>query len=122
MGRNEIQSLLDVTGFEGSELRKRNSKSGRDHAEARLINRLGVTMGGFLAAATDSIMAYAITSVLESEQSFVTITLQTTYLRPVFPGIAARVERKGTKTTYLTAAIIQERKACCSAVSSMMIL
>jgi hypothetical protein len=30
----QVKPPADVTDFEGSELRKRNSKSGRNHAEA----------------------------------------------------------------------------------------
>lgn len=91
----------------------------------RLTNGIGVTMGGFLTGAADTMMAYAIASVLEPEQSFVSIDIHTTFHRPVLLGVAeveAKVERRGKKTAYLTSEIIQNGKVCCSCVSTMMIL
>lgn len=92
---------------------------------AKLNNSIGVTMGGFLSAASDLMMAYAIASVLRHEQIFVSIDLHTTFHRPVVPGTAevqARVERKGNRTAYLSAEIFQNGKLCCSSVSSVMIM
>ncbi len=91
----------------------------------RLSNGIGVTMGGFLTAAADTMMAYAIASVLEPEQIFVSIDIHTTFHRPVLQGVAeveAKVERKGKRTAYLTAEITQNGKSCCSCVSTIMIM
>ncbi|WP_338469674.1 PaaI family thioesterase [Niallia sp. XMNu-256] len=91
----------------------------------KFINGHGVVMGGFLAAATDTIMAYAIASLLDANQTFASIDLHTTFHRPLLRGTAkleAKVERKGNKTAYLTAEVFQNEKKCCSSVSSIMIM
>ena len=82
-------------------------------------------MGGFLSAATDTIMAYAIASVLQPKQTFASLDLHTTFHRPLLPGTAkieAKVERKGERISYLTAEVIQNEKKCCGSVSSIMIM
>lgn len=93
--------------------------------DEKFINGHGVTMGGFLSAATDTIMAYAISSVLQPNQSFASIDLHTTFHRPLLPGTAkleAKVERKGNKIAYLTAEVYQNEKKCGSSVSSIIIM
>ena len=93
--------------------------------DEKLNNGIGVTMGGFLSAATDTIMAYAIASLLKSEQTFVSIDLHTTFHRPVLPGpavVEAKVERIGKRTAYLTGEVYQNGKKCCSSISSVMIM
>lgn len=104
------------------------SKDGHSKAnwtiDDKFNNGIGVTMGGFLSAATDTVMAYAIASVLAPNESFVSVDLHTTYHRPVMPGTAmveARVERKGKRIAYLTAEVFQNDKKCCSSTSSVMI-
>lgn len=91
----------------------------------KFINGIGVAMGGYLSAAADTMMAYAIASVLESGQTFTTIDLHTTYHRPVLVGeaeVQAQVVTKGKRMAYLSAEIYQNGKKCCSAVSSIMII
>lgn len=93
--------------------------------DEKFVNGIGVTMGGFVAAATDTMMAYAIATELKQGQSFTTIDLHTTFFRPVVPGIAevvAKVERKGNRTAYLTAEVVQNDKKCCNSISTIMIL
>ncbi len=92
--------------------------------DEKFINGNGVTMGGFLAAATDIMMAYAIASLLNDEQGFTTVDLHTTFHRPVTTGkavVKAKVVNKGKRTAYLTGEILQNGKKCCSTVSTMMI-
>ncbi|MDQ0338957.1 uncharacterized protein (TIGR00369 family) [Caldalkalibacillus uzonensis] len=92
--------------------------------DSSFVNGLGVVMGGFLSAAADIMMAYAISSVLADEQSFASIDLHTTYHRPTLPGevhIEARVERLGKQVAYLVADLEQNGKKVASAVSSVMI-
>lgn len=93
--------------------------------DERFNNGIGVTMGGFLSAATDTMMAYAIASLLNPKQTFVSIDIHTTFLRPVQTGTAiveAKVERIGKRTAYLTGEVFQDDKKCCSSVSSVMIM
>lgn len=93
--------------------------------DERFINGIGVSMGGYLASAADIMMAYAIASKLEDNQSFASIDLHTTFHRPVFVGqveVEATVERLGKKVAYLTADLTQNDKKVGSVVSSMMIM
>ncbi|MHA6252257.1 PaaI family thioesterase [Oceanobacillus sp. CAU 1775] len=93
--------------------------------DEKYLNGNGVSMGGFLASATDIMMAYAITSQLKEEQTFASINLQTTFHRPVSIGtveITAKVERLGKKVAYLEAELTQNKKLVGNAVSSIMIL
>ncbi|WDL95973.1 PaaI family thioesterase [Alicyclobacillus sp. ALC3] len=92
--------------------------------DEKFVNGIGVCMGGYLAAATDTMMAYAIASQLGEGQTFSTIDLHTTFHRPAFVGVAeveARVERLGRQVAYLTADVTQNGKKAVSAVSSVMI-
>lgn len=93
--------------------------------DEKFVNGIGVCMGGYVAAAADTMMAYAIASQLQEGQTFSTIELHTTYHRPAMVGIAeveARVERLGRKVAYLTVDVVQNGKKVASAVSSVMIL
>ncbi|GED67843.1 hypothetical protein BRE01_15450 [Brevibacillus reuszeri] len=98
---------------------------GRWEVAPLFINGNGVAMGGFLSAAADIMMAYAIASSLNDQQSFASINLQTTFHRPVFQGVVeieARVERLGKSVAYLVAELTQDGKKVASAVSSVMIM
>jgi uncharacterized protein (TIGR00369 family) len=91
----------------------------------KFINGNGVVMGGFLASAADTMMAYAIITKLNENQLFASIDLHTTFHRPVFTGqveVLARVERLGKKVAYLVAELYQNEKKVMDAVSSVMIL
>ena len=93
--------------------------------DEKFTNGLGVVMGGFLASAADIMMAYAIASRLNENQSFASIDLQTTFHRPVLPGtvhVTAKVERLGRRVAYVVAEIFQHNKKVGSAVSSVMII
>jgi acyl-CoA thioesterase len=53
-------------------------------------------MGGFLASAADTMMTYALSSKLTSNQTFASIDLHITFHRPVMQGdveVEARVEK-----------------------------
>lgn len=93
--------------------------------DKQFLNGVGVAMGGYLAAAADTMMAYAISSKLTDEYTFVSIDLHTTFHRPVLLGqveIEARVERLGRQIAYLVADVFQDKKKAASVVSSMMII
>lgn len=90
-----------------------------------LLNGNGVIMGGFVAAAADIMMAYAITTLLHENQTFASINLQTTFHRPTFVGeveIEANVEKFGRTVSYLTTTLKQNGKEVASAVSSIIVM
>jgi acyl-CoA thioesterase len=93
-------------------------------AEPSLLNGHGVVMGGFVSAAADVAMAYAMASCLTDDQSFASITLQTTFHRPAAPGkldIVAKVERLGRTIAYVIADIYQNERHVATATSSVLI-
>lgn len=93
--------------------------------DKKYINGIGVAMGGYLTAAADIMMAYAVASKLSDEQTFSSIDLHTTFHRPTMIGeveVEARVERLGKKVAYVVAELFQNNKKVASAVSSVMIL
>lgn len=93
--------------------------------DEKFINGIGVAMGGYLAAAADSIMAYAVASKLGENQTFTSIDLHTTFHRPAVVGeveVEARVERLGKKVAYVVADVVQNGKKVVSVVSSVMIM
>lgn len=93
--------------------------------DEKFINGIGVAMGGFVSSTADIIMAYAIASKLEVDQTFTSIDLHTTFHRPVLIGevmVEAKVERMGKKTAYVIADLYQDERKAASVVSSVMIL
>lgn len=93
--------------------------------DKKFINGHGIVMGGFISAAVDIIMAYAIASILTDNEKFASINLDTTFHRPTIEGdveIIATVERKGKTVAYLTAKIKQNQKLVANCVSSIMII
>lgn len=91
----------------------------------QFLNGIGVAMGGFLTSAADIMMAYAIATKLDEQQSFASIDIHTTFHRPVKTGqvlVSAKVERIGKKVAYVVAELVQNDKTVASAVSSIMIL
>lgn len=95
------------------------------HVDRTFINGHGVVMGGFVSAAADIVMAYAIVSCLEEKLSFSTINLQTTFHRPTLMGevqLEARVKRLGRTVAYLEADVYQNEKQVASCTSSVMII
>ncbi|WP_078597480.1 PaaI family thioesterase [Evansella clarkii] len=93
--------------------------------DENFINGVGVAMGGYVASAADITMAYAISSLLESSESFFSINLQTTFHKPVAVGeavVEAKVEKKGRKVAYLIAEVKQNGKLAATVHSSVMII
>lgn len=92
--------------------------------DRKFINGNGVVMGGFLSAAADIMMAYAISSVLKDYQGFASIDLDITFHRPTFEGeveIKAEVERLGRTLAYVTAELTQSNKKVATCISSLLI-
>jgi acyl-CoA thioesterase len=91
----------------------------------QFLNGIGVVMGGFLTSAADIVMACAIATKLDEQQSFASIHIHTTFHRPVKAGhvlVSAKVERIGKKVAYLVAELVQNEKKVASAVSFVIIL
>lgn len=92
--------------------------------DRKYINGVGVAMGGFLAAAADIMMAYAISSKLTDHQGFASIDLDTTFHRPVFEGevqMTSKVERLGRTLAYVVTELEQNGKKAATCVSSILI-
>ncbi|GAA0598593.1 hypothetical protein GCM10009001_13480 [Virgibacillus siamensis] len=92
--------------------------------DSKYMNGIGVAMGGFLAAAADIMMAYAISSRLTDRQGFASIDLDTTFHRPVFEGeveITSKVERLGRTLAYVVTELEQNGKKAATCVSSILI-
>lgn len=93
--------------------------------DQKFINGNGVVMGGFVVAAVDIIMAYAMASKLTDDEGFASIDLDTTFHRPTLEGeaeVIATVERCGRTIAYMTAEVKQNDKLVASSVSSMILL
>lgn len=93
--------------------------------DEKFINGKGIAMGGYVSSAADIMMAYAISSTLEAQQTFASIDLHTTFHRPVIQGevmVEAKVERKGKQVAYIVADLFQNEKKVASVVSSVMII
>lgn len=93
--------------------------------DKHLLNGNGVVMGGFVSAAADVTMAYAISTLLKEGQTFASIDLDTTFHRPILNGeveIEARVEKFGNTVSYVTAVLTQNEKSIANAVSSIMVM
>lgn len=93
--------------------------------DEKFLNGFGVSMGGYLASAADIMMAYAMASKLQENQTFATIDLHTTFHRPIFPGeveVQATVERFGRKVAYVVAELFQNDKKVGDVVSSVMVI
>ncbi|NNU82721.1 PaaI family thioesterase [Geobacillus sp. BMUD] len=90
-----------------------------------LLNGNGVIMGGFVGAAADIVMAYAVTTLLRDDQMHASINLHTTFHRPMEAGeaeIEALVEKPGRTVAYVTATVRQNGKEVASATSSVLIM
>lgn len=93
--------------------------------DEKFLNGNGVAMGGFQSSAADIMMAYAVSSLLNEDQTFATIDLHSTYHRPIFQGdveVVAEVKRLGRKVAYVEAELVQNNKLAASMVSSIMIM
>ncbi len=94
------------------------------NVDETFLNGIGVVMGGFVPAAADIMMAYAVASKLSDQQNFVSIDLDCTFHRPTLPGkveITATVERLGRKIGYVVSELEQNGKKVASCVSTIYI-
>lgn len=95
------------------------------HIEPKLANGNGVVMGGFITSAADIAIAYAVASLLNDQQSFTSISINTTFHRPVFEGevtVIANVKKFGRTIAYVEAQLMQNDKVVADITSTVMIL
>ena len=91
----------------------------------RSINGHGVVQGGYIGAACDAAIGYALASRLENAEGFTTVSLSVTYHRPLHQKSAeayAEVVRVGRRTAYVEATVSMEGRLVASAVSTLLIL
>lgn len=89
-----------------------------------MINGNGVAMGGFSGAAADIMFAYAITSLTEENEGFSSISLNTTFLKPIMTGdveIICQIHKKGRSIAYGSAKLKQNEKIVAESTTSIMI-
>jgi acyl-CoA thioesterase len=97
---------------------------GKWNADPKFLNGNGVIMGGFVSAVADTMMAYAISSLINGQRMFSSINLQTIFHRPVNTGIVdveAKIERMGKSIAYATATLWQNGKEVAVANSSIIL-
>ncbi len=95
------------------------------NVDERFLNGHQVVMGGFITSAADITMAYSMASILERNQGFASINLQTTFLRPLHIGtslIESTIVKQGRKTCYVEATVSQHGQCAAKITSSIMIL
>jgi acyl-CoA thioesterase len=91
----------------------------------RSINGNGVVQGGYIGAACDAAMGFALASRLENAEGFTSLNLTVTYHRPLHQeAVEARAEvvRVGRRTAYVEATLKMEGRLVASAVSTLLIL
>lgn len=93
--------------------------------DEKFMNGNGVTLGGFITAAADIGMAYALLSVVEFETTFTSISINTSYHRPALVGeveIKSKIKRQGRTTAYLESELHQNGKLIADATSTVLLL
>ena len=93
--------------------------------ESQHLNRAGIALGGFTAAVADVAIGYAGALLVDADQGYSSINLQTTFHKPLFTGTAlfhATIKRKGRSIMYAEVEIEQNGKLVGDTVSSLMIL
>lgn len=93
--------------------------------EKQLMNANGVTLGGFITAAADIGMAYALLSDVDFETNFTSISINTSYHRPALIGeveIKSNIKRQGRTTAYLESELYQNNRLIADATSTVLLL
>lgn len=91
----------------------------------RSVNGFGVVQGGYVTAAVDAAMAYALASATTQGEMFTTVTLTMTFHRPLAPEateLRAEVVRAGRRTAYVEATATAGERLIASGVSTLLIL
>lgn len=93
--------------------------------EEHLLNANGIVINGFITAVADIMMGYAITSLINENQTNASFNLATTFHTPIQSGIVeieAKVEQFGSVISYLSANMRQNNKKLVEVISTMVII
>ncbi|WP_338472254.1 PaaI family thioesterase [Niallia sp. XMNu-256] len=93
--------------------------------EEHLLNANGIVIGGFITATVDIMMSYAITTLINENQTFSSINIATTFHQPLQLGlveIEAKVQKFGSFISYLSTTMTQENQKTGEAISIMAII
>lgn len=117
----ESERMIGVEFIEASE----NQSICKWTITEKLLNGNGVTLGGYITAAADIGMAYAVLNVIEMEDSFTSLSINTTFHKPAFIGevlIKTKIKRRGRTTAYLESELYQGEQLIADATSTVMFL
>jgi acyl-CoA thioesterase len=93
--------------------------------EEHLLNANGIVINGFITAAADIMMSYAITTLINENQTNASFNLATTFHTPLHAGlveIEAKVEQFGSMISYLSAMMTQDNVKTVEVISTMVII
>ncbi|WP_428911479.1 PaaI family thioesterase [Niallia sp. Krafla_26] len=117
----ECDKMLGITLLEAKE----GKAVGIWNIEEHLLNANGIVIGGFITAAIDIMMSYAITTLINEDQTHSSINIATTFHKPLHTGqvtIEAKVQKFGSFISYLSATMTQDEEKSVEALSIMGIL
>lgn len=89
------------------------------------LNGNGTVLGGFITAAADIGMAYALLSVVKPDIGFTSISIQSTYHRPGTVGeaeIRTTVKKLGKTIAYVESEVYQRNRVIATITSSLMLI
>ena len=115
------ESLLNVTFKEANE----GQSICHWHITPEQLNGNGTVLGGFITAAADIGMAYALLSVVKPDIAFTSISIQSTYHRPGTVGeaeIRTVVKKLGKTIAYVESEVYQRNRVIATITSSLMLI
>jgi uncharacterized protein (TIGR00369 family) len=111
-GTATVPALATTLGFRPVSMEKGRVSFAMDVDPARHGNVMGTLHGGVLATLADSAMGFAFASTLEAEESFATLEMKVSFLRPVWMAkltAAAIVIQRGKTTGLVECRVTDER-------------
>lgn len=115
------ESLLNVAFKEANE----GQSICHWHITPEQLNGNGTVLGGFITAAADIGMAYALLSVVKPDIAFTSISIQSTYHRPGTVGeaeIRTVVKKLGKTIAYVESEVYQRNRVIATITSSLMLI
>jgi len=117
--------VATLIGFEPVSVERGAAVFRLDARRDKHANPMGTIHGGILCDLADAAMGMACASLLELGESFTTIELRMTYLRPVLDAqieARARVVNSGKSLVYLECEIVADEKLVAKSSSTCLIL
>lgn len=117
----QSDSVLGITLLDA----KDGKAVGNWKIEEHLLNANGIVITGFITATVEIMMAYAITTLINEDETFSSINIATTFHKPLRAGlvkIEAEVQKFGSFISYLSATMIQDEQKAVDAISIMGII